>query len=112
MKLEMKKYARLAATVAAALLLMAPVAARAQIEVLLTNDDGVDALGIQAMHDALETVTGINVTVVAPAGNASGTGFGFDTTFPGGIFHVDSAALMHDGATTGYAISRDAEDVT
>jgi 5'-nucleotidase len=97
---------------AVALVLLSATAATAQVEVLLTNDDGVDAIGIQAVFDALSGVSGINVTVVAPAANASGTGFGFDTTFPGGVLHVDTAALMNDGVTTAFAVSRESEDVT
>jgi 5'-nucleotidase len=39
-------------------------------EVLLTNDDGIDAVGLQAVTDALESVA--DVTVVAPEANQSG----------------------------------------
>lgn len=38
--------------------------------VLLTNDDGIDATGLRALHDALSTVA--DVTVVAPATDRSG----------------------------------------
>ncbi|MFC4450074.1 5'/3'-nucleotidase SurE [Halorussus aquaticus] len=38
--------------------------------VLLTNDDGIDAIGLRAMHDALSAVA--DVTVVAPDGDRSG----------------------------------------
>jgi 5'/3'-nucleotidase SurE len=100
------------AAAALALVLCAGAAQAQPVEVLLTNDDGVDAPGLQAVYDALQSVSGINVTVVAPAGNASGTGYGFDTTFPGGVFHVDSATLLSDGVNTGYGISREDEDLT
>ncbi|WP_049926186.1 5'/3'-nucleotidase SurE [Halopiger goleimassiliensis] len=40
--------------------------------VLLTNDDGIDAPGIQALYDALTDVA--SVTVVAPDGNQSAVG--------------------------------------
>ena len=40
--------------------------------VVLTNDDGIDAPGIAALHDALQDVA--DVTVVAPAANQSGVG--------------------------------------
>jgi 5'-nucleotidase len=42
------------------------------VEVLLTNDDGIDSPGIRALHDALSDVG--NVTVVAPATDQSATG--------------------------------------
>ena len=41
-------------------------------DILLTNDDGVDAAGLHALHDALSSVG--SVTVVAPANNQSGIG--------------------------------------
>lgn len=42
------------------------------LDILLTNDDGWDATGIQTMKDALEAA-GHNVTLVAPLTNQSGT---------------------------------------
>ncbi len=42
------------------------------MNVLLTNDDGVDAPGIDALYDELSTVA--DVTVVAPADDQSGVG--------------------------------------
>jgi 5'-nucleotidase len=41
-------------------------------EILLTNDDGIDAVGIRALSDALSREH--DVTVVAPASNQSGVG--------------------------------------
>ncbi|MCF2165112.1 5'/3'-nucleotidase SurE [Halobacterium salinarum] len=41
-------------------------------EILVTNDDGIDAPGIRALADGLDAVG--NVTVVAPADNQSATG--------------------------------------
>ena len=41
-------------------------------EILLTNDDGIDAVGIRALADALGRE--YDVTVVAPASNQSGVG--------------------------------------
>jgi 5'-nucleotidase len=49
-------------------------AAAAVITVLVTNDDGVKAPGIDAMVQALRKVKGVTVKVVAPATNQSGTG--------------------------------------
>ena len=41
-------------------------------EILLTNDDGIDAVGLRALADALSR--DYDVTVVAPASNQSGVG--------------------------------------
>ena len=43
-----------------------------QLHILLTNDDGYDAVGIQTLKDALRGA-GHRVTVVAPDGNRSGS---------------------------------------
>ncbi len=42
------------------------------LDILLTNDDGIDAAGLRALHDAL--CGDHHVTVVAPATNQSGVG--------------------------------------
>ncbi len=42
-----------------------------RLQVLLTNDDGIDALGLERVHDALSDVA--EVTVVAPESDRSGT---------------------------------------
>ena len=44
----------------------------ADLEVLLTNDDGIDSPGLRALYDALSEVA--NVTVVAPADDQSAVG--------------------------------------
>ncbi|WP_267640733.1 5'/3'-nucleotidase SurE [Haloarchaeobius amylolyticus] len=44
----------------------------AQPRVLLTNDDGIDAVGLHALHDGLGEVA--DVTVVAPTEDRSGAG--------------------------------------
>lgn len=49
-----------------------PVTASA-LDIALTNDDGWDAPGIQALHEAL-TAAGHRVTLVAPAADQSGSG--------------------------------------
>ena len=46
----------------------------APLEILVTNDDGVGADGIDAVVEALRKVPGVEVTVVAPATNQSGSG--------------------------------------
>jgi len=57
-------------------------AAAAVITVLVLNDDGVKAPGIDAMVQALRKVSGVTVKVVAPATNQSGTG---GKTSPGAV---------------------------
>lgn len=57
------------------------------LEVLVTNDDGYSAEGIDAVVEALREIPGVNVTVVAPATNQSGTG---DNTTPGGVTAFDA----------------------
>jgi 5'-nucleotidase len=52
----------------------------ATLTVLVTNDDGVSAPGIDALVEALRTVKNTKVVVVAPATNQSGTG---GSTTPG-----------------------------
>lgn len=44
------------------------------MRVLLTNDDGIDAEGLQALRRALLTLDGIDLAVVAPDGNRSAVG--------------------------------------
>jgi 5'-nucleotidase len=44
------------------------------LHILVTNDDGVSAPGIDALVQGLRGVQGVDVTVVAPATNQSGTG--------------------------------------
>ncbi|HRW37748.1 MAG: 5'/3'-nucleotidase SurE [Acidimicrobiales bacterium] len=51
------------------------------LEVVVTNDDGIAAPGIDAVVNELLTVPGLDVEVVAPATNQSGKG---DTQTPGG----------------------------
>lgn len=51
----------------------APAAAQ-PLRVLITNDDGVAAPGIDALVTALAANPNLDVTVIAPAANSSGTG--------------------------------------
>lgn len=43
------------------------------LRILVTNDDGFDAPGIDAVVEGLQTLPNVEVTVVAPAANQSGT---------------------------------------
>jgi len=72
----------------------ASAAKPAPITVLVTNDDGAAAPGIDALVRALRKLPGVKVTVVAPATNQSGTS---DKSTPG--------TLQATGATTGGAAS-------
>ncbi len=58
------------------------------LDILVTNDDGIGAPGIDAVVESLRQVAGVDVTVVAPATNQSGTG---DSTTPGGVTSSASA---------------------
>src|SRR4051812_22277311 len=55
-------------------------AADRPLRVLVTNDDGVGAPGIDAIVERLRRVPGIDLKVVAPATNQSGTGDRFSTS--------------------------------
>ena len=82
-----------AALVGAALLvpLAAPPATAAapkKLWILVTNDDGVSAPGIDAVVRALRKLPNVKVTVVAPLSNQSGTG---DQTTPGELAVAESA---------------------
>ncbi len=44
------------------------------LRILLTNDDGYDALGLDVVAQALEALPDVELTIVAPATNKSGTG--------------------------------------
>jgi 5'-nucleotidase len=50
------------------------------LRVLVTNDDGVGAPGIDAVVEALRTLAHVQVIVVAPLTNQSGSGDKFSTT--------------------------------
>jgi 5'-nucleotidase len=72
---------RLLAPVLAAAVALVPAAADAKakttvkpLRVLVSNDDGVKAPGIDAVVTALRKLPKVTVTVVAPAANQSGTG--------------------------------------
>ena len=66
------------------------------LQVLVTNDDGYNAPGIDAAVQALRTVPGVQVTVVAPATNQSGAG---DKTTPGGVTAFAALTLSGYPAT-------------
>jgi 5'-nucleotidase len=55
-------------------------ASRRPLRIVVTNDDGVGAAGIAAVVDALQKLRNVEVRVVAPLTNQSGTGANFSTT--------------------------------
>jgi 5'-nucleotidase len=68
------------------------------VRVLLTNDDGIEAEGLQALRRALVAVPGIELAVIAPDSNRSAIGRGITTRRALWVEEVD----FGDG-TVGYA---------
>lgn len=68
------------------------------MRVLLTNDDGIEAEGLQALRVALLAVPGVELVVIAPDGNRSATARMITTHRPLWVQEVD----FGDG-TVGYA---------
>jgi 5'-nucleotidase len=74
----------------------APAKRQPPFRVLVTNDDGVGAPGIDALVEALRDLPGVKVTVIAPNENKSGTGS--DTT-PGELVTADATTTSGHAAT-------------
>jgi 5'-nucleotidase len=68
------------------------------LNVLLTNDDGIEADGLQTMRRALTTLQGVRLAVIAPDGNRSAMARSITTRRPLWVAEVPFA----DG-TIGYA---------
>jgi 5'-nucleotidase len=68
------------------------------MRVLLTNDDGIEAAGLQTLRQALLTVPGIQLAVIAPDGNRSAMARSITTRRPLWVQEVE----FGDG-TVGYA---------
>ena len=68
------------------------------MRVLLTNDDGIEAEGLQCLRRALHAVPGIELAVIAPDGNRSAMARSITTRRPLWVQEVD----FGDG-TVGYA---------
>jgi 5'-nucleotidase len=71
------------------------------MRVLLTNDDGIEAAGLQALRRALLEVPGIELAVIAPDGNRSATGRSITTRRPLWVEEVDFGDGTHGFATDG-----------
>ncbi len=68
------------------------------MDVLLTNDDGIAAAGLQALRLALLAIPGVRLVVIAPDGNRSATARSITTRRPLWVEEID----FGDG-TVGYA---------
>ena len=68
------------------------------MRVLLTNDDGIEAAGLQTLRRALVALPGVQLAVIAPDGNRSATARSITTRRPLAVREV-----TFDDGTTGYA---------
>ncbi len=71
------------------------------MKVLLTNDDGIDAEGLQALRRALLRVPDIELVVIAPDGNRSAMARSITTRRPLWVQEVDFGDGTHGYATDG-----------
>src|SRR5688500_10569576 len=65
------------------------------MKILLTNDDGIDALGLRAMRKALLELPDVELAVIAPDSNRSATARSITTRRPLWVEEVD----FGDGGT-------------
>jgi 5'-nucleotidase len=70
----------------------------AMMNVLLTNDDGIEAEGLQAMRGALAGLAGVRLAVIAPDGNRSAMARSITTRRPLWV-----AEVPFDDGSVGYA---------
>lgn len=84
------------------------VAASAPLKILVSNDDGVDGPGLDLLVEALATIDDVEITVVAPASNQSGTS---DKTTPGGATYVDATTVSGVSAVAVDGFPSDAVNV-
>src|ERR1019366_9272157 len=68
------------------------------MRVLLTNDDGIEAAGLQALRRSLAQLPGIELAVIAPDGNRSAMARSITTRRPLWVQEVD-----FDDGSVGYA---------
>ena len=71
------------------------------MKVLLTNDDGIEADGLQALRRALLEVPGIELVVIAPDGNRSAMARSITTRRPLWVEQIDFGDGTHGYATDG-----------
>ena len=72
------------------------------MRVLVTNDDGVGAPGIDALVQRLATNPNLDITVVAPAVNQSGAGDAFNAGYLAA--RLKGASIEH-AARSGHALA-------
>jgi 5'-nucleotidase len=74
------------------------------LDILITNDDGIDAPGIGVMHEMLSEIG--NVVAVAPQTNHSGIGriLSYGSSI-GGVNEYETYQLEYDEHELGYAVS-------
>jgi len=71
------------------------------VRVLLTNDDGIDAEGLQCLRRALLQTPGVDLAVIAPDGNRSAIGRGITTRRALSVERIDFGDGTHGYATDG-----------
>ncbi|HKO26180.1 MAG TPA: 5'/3'-nucleotidase SurE [Solirubrobacteraceae bacterium] len=71
------------------------------MRVLLTNDDGIEAEGLQALRRALVKLDGVELAVIAPDGNRSAMARSITTRRPLWVQEVDFGDGTHGHATDG-----------
>ena len=71
------------------------------MRVLLTNDDGIEAEGLQTLRRALREVPGIELAVIAPDGNSSATARSITTRRPLWVEEIDFGDGSYGYATDG-----------
>jgi 5'/3'-nucleotidase len=71
------------------------------MRVLLTNDDGISAPGLQAARRALREIDGVEVDVIAPDSNRSATARSITTRSPLSVEEVEFGDGDHGFATDG-----------
>jgi len=71
------------------------------VRVLLTNDDGIEAEGLQALRRALLEVPDVELAVIAPDGNRSAMARSITTRRPLWVQEVDFGDGTHGYATDG-----------
>src|SRR5437588_264503 len=71
------------------------------MRVLLTNDDGIEAAGLQALRRALLEVRDVELAVIAPDGNRSAMARSITTRRPLWVQTVDFGDGTHGFATDG-----------
>jgi 5'-nucleotidase len=71
------------------------------MRVLLTNDDGIEAEGLQALRRALRELPGVELAVIAPDGNRSATARSITTRRPLWVEEIDFGDGSFGYATDG-----------